>query len=876
VNYRCAILLVLIRVSATADEQASSYFRLALQAIRGGQFTQAEADAEAGLKIDPRSAAGYDLLGIAFDGLGRRTEAERAFREAIRLNSRFLPARNDLGRSLYRTGKVQPAAREFERVLMLDPKNFTANYNLGLIARDARQFVRAAQYLEAARNASPSDASTLFALAAAYLGAGQPDRAFSISRQLVALSPDDPQIRFSLGALLLEWKQYSDAVEHLERARVAEPKNFELLHNLGQAYLHLKNFSKSEDAFLQALSARPDAVDTLYQLAVLYAGENHPDQAIQVLVRARQLSPKRPDVLLLLGREAIDEGFLDDAVDVLADAVRLDTGKIEPHLLLGEALTRKKHLEEALHQYRVVSQITPANPQAYVTLGRTFLYMRRYSDAEEALQKALSLDRANAQAAYYRGLLAADKSDYKSAGRWFAQALASDPNYFPALYDMGVNYIRQEDYTGGRDFLERAKTASPSFAQVYYRLSIVYRHLKDPERAALNFALFKKYEERDEQRRNYYPQGVLEFVKQTQDLPEPERLERYRQQLLRAVEMKPDDLNVLFMLAQVYFRTGQGQKAAEAIGKIILLQPASAQIRLRSASLLTSFHCYPEALVQLREAVEKDSQHGEARFALAALYTRMNRSHDARQVLEAGSADSAAYHNLLGRVLIQEGESARGLRELEQAVNLQPETAIYALDVLLEKGRAGGLHESRRMLEASLTKWPASGSVRFAEGLWLELAHRPEDAGRAYQRAADLSWQWEAPLLGQGHVQASLDAVDRAAMLFASSPWPHWFRALAQRKAAAGSEAAEFRRARELAAAQPEIYPALIADALRQNDCAAAVGIWARMSPLGIAPQLDPSGWCGTKQAANAPVQMLDRYAEWNMLLEMLRNRSED
>ena len=875
-NCPCAILLLLIGVPATADEQAGGYFQRALQAIRRGEFAQAKTDAEAGLKIDARSPAGYDLLGIAFDGLGRGAEAEKAFREALKLNPTFLPAHNDLARSLYRTGKVQPAAREFESVLRLDPKNFTANYNLGLIARDARQFLRAAHYLEAARDASPSDATTLFALAAVYLGAGQPGRASSVSQALVALSPEDPQIRFSLGSLLLEWKQYAEAAGHLEHARVAEPKNFELLHNLGQAYLHLKNFSKSEDAFLQALSVRPDAVDTLYQLAVLYVGEGHPDQAIQVLVRARQLSPRRPDVLLLLGREATDEGFLDDAVDVLTDAVRLDTRKIEPHLLLGEALTRKKHFEEALGQYRIVSEITPANPQAYVALGRTFLYMRRYPDADEALGKALSLDPANAQAAYYRGLVAADKTDYKSAGRWFEQALRSDPKYFPALYDMGVNYIRQDDYTAARDFLERAKNAAPSFAQVYYRLSVVYRRLKDPERAAQSFALFKKYEERDEQRRDYYSQGVLEFVQQTQDLPEPERLERYRQQLLRAVEMKPDDLNVLFMLAQVYFRTGQDQKGADAIGKITLLRPERVQIRLRSASLLTSFHRYPDALVQLREAVKNDTRHGEARFALAALYVRMDRSRDALQVLEAGSADSAAYHNLLGRVLIEEGEAARGLRELQQAFTLQPETTTYAIDLLLEKARAGNFAESRKMLDASLTKWPASSKVRFAEGLWLELAHRPEEAASAYQRAADLAWQWEAPYLGQGHLQVSLEAADRAAILFPSSPWPHWFKVLAQRRTAAGSETAELARALELAAAQPDVYPALVAGALRQNDCAAAAGIWARMSTLGMAPELDPSRWCGTQRAVNEPVPILDRYSEWNMLLEMLRNRTED
>ncbi len=867
-------LLLLLTGSSRGGEQAANYFQRAFDAIRRGEFAQAETDARAGLKIDARSPAGYDLLGIACDGLQHAAEAEKAFRQALELNPRFLPARNDLGRHLYRAGKAEDAWREFERVLQMDPGNFTANYNLGLIARKAKRYEESARRLEAARDASPADASTLLALTAAYLGAEHEDRADAVSRQLVALAPDNPQMRFSLGALLLEWKRYAGAAENFERARAAEPRNFELLHDLGQAYLRLKNFQKSEDAFLQALAVRPDAVDTLYQLAVLYIEQGQPDQAIQVLVRARQYGPGRPDVLLLLGRAAMDEGFLDDAVEVLTEAVRIGAHKMEPHLLLGEAFTRKKAFDQALAQFEAVEKIAPSNPQSAVAIGRTFLYMRRYPEAEREFTKALGIDRANVQSAYYMGLVAVDKADYVGAQRWFDQALRSDPHYFPALYDTGVNWSRRDDYARAREFLERAKVASPSFAQVYYRLSNVYRRLKDPQRAAQNFALFKKYEEREEQRRNYYPQGVLEFVRETQDLPEAARLDRYRQQLVHASEMKPDDLNVLFMLAQVSFRSGKDQEGVAQLAKIAMLQPDSVPIRMRSASLLTEFHHYPEAVAELRAALASHLDSVEARFALAALYDRMDREGDALELLQADTDQSAAYHNLLGRVVIHAAQVPRGLKELEQAATLRSEKEEYTVDLILERTAAGELREAAKAIERAKIKWPASSLVSFAEGFWLERSRRLEDAARAYTRASELSLRWEAPYLALANLRGSSEVLDQAAILFPSSPWPHWYKALIQRKEAPGSEAPATRRALDLAPNQPSVYVAMLADSLRRNDCGTALEMWPLALARQLAPWLDPASWCNAK--GQPQTSRPDPYPEWRILLKMVHDQTED
>lgn len=194
------MIVILIALALAQSPPASQYFKQALDAIRHGDFQTAETQAKAGLKLDPNSPAGYDLLGIAADGLGNSTKAEQAFREAIRLNSRFIPAHNDLARSLYRRGMVKEAIGEFQSTLRLDPRNLTANYNLGLIARDQKRYAEAARYLQAAREIRP-DAPSLFALTGAYLGSGKKEEAVAVAKQLPLLRATHKSV--------FRWEPYS-------------------------------------------------------------------------------------------------------------------------------------------------------------------------------------------------------------------------------------------------------------------------------------------------------------------------------------------------------------------------------------------------------------------------------------------------------------------------------------------------------------------------------------------------------------------------------------------------------------------------------------------------------------------------------------------
>lgn len=870
-------------------QQATNYFDKGFEAIRRGAFEEAEAQVRAGLNLDPRSPAGYDLLGIAYDGQGRFQQAEQAYRKALELNPKFVRARDDLGMSLYRGGNVPAAQQQFARALALDPKNFTANYNLGLIAQKSKRYKESQKYLETARGQAPSDPQVLLALATAYLGTGETERALSVARRGISFDPDNPRIRSSWGALFLEWKQFAEAAEQLEHARALEPQDFEVIYDLGQAYIHLGKYAEAEDAFLHCVSVQGDSVDALYQLAVVYTRSNHADEAIQMLVRARQLAPKRPDVLLLLARESIQEGFVEDAAEVLEECVKIDPDKIEPHLLLGEVFSRNKEFPKALAEYETVVRLEPTNPEYHMLVGRTLKYLGRDAQAEQSLRRALQLGPKNAHAAFYLGLIAADQGNLRAAQSWLERSIQNDSTYMASYYELGVVSMKRQNYVMARKYLDRARTLSPNFAPVYYRLAAAYRRLGEPARADEALALFKKY---DQESRATAPRGILEFVQETQNLPEKDRLERYRAALLKAEERKPDDINLLFMLARIALGLGEKEQAFQTLGKISALQTDSVPVHLRAAALLTSYNFFAEAIGQLESALEKRPDADEARFALASLYAQMHRTAEAGKVLSAMGPKSrgAAYEDLLGRVLGREGNSAAAVRELEGAVTLEPGSDQYVTDLALELALAGRTAEAGRVLEKARRDWPSSSKVLFALGLWQQLASHLEKAEVAFRQAADLSWRWEAPSLALGNLYSksqapgrAVEALDQAVALFPSSPWPHWFKALALTNAAPRLEEqalSELELSQELAPNQPGIYPALLVSALRRNDCGGAARIWTTMTPFGLAKELDPSQWCdpqsdSTSRRTSLPDSLFDQYSETRLLVEMASDNSD-
>lgn len=123
-------LLILMGVPGCGGNSAQACFDRGASRYRHGKFDEAIEAYTKGLALDPHSAVGHNLLGMAYRGKFNATgvtewkEKEIAsFRLAVEADSTFWPAYINLGASLYYMGRKAEAAPFFTRALVLHPDN---------------------------------------------------------------------------------------------------------------------------------------------------------------------------------------------------------------------------------------------------------------------------------------------------------------------------------------------------------------------------------------------------------------------------------------------------------------------------------------------------------------------------------------------------------------------------------------------------------------------------------------------------------------------------------------------------------------------------------------------------------------------------------
>jgi tetratricopeptide (TPR) repeat protein len=349
------------------------------------------------------------------------------------------------------------------------------------------------------------------------------------------------------------------------------------------------------------------------------------------------------------------------------------------------------------------------------------------------------------------------------------------------------------------------------------------------------FVLFQKYERGTEEAQDYHPHGVLSFLAQTQDLSELERLARYKKELLNVAGIKPNDLNVLFMLAQVNFRLGETHDGLTTLDRIVALAPADSSVRIRMAALQQTFGLYSQAAEQLNRFLERNDT-ADVRIALATLYGYMGRTNDAIEILKQKILDSdqtAPYHYLFGRLLIQKGDLAFALQQFERAAALDHDRVEYPSYAGICAAKIGQSGEAAKWLIAAKKKGHNNAMALYADGMSLILEGRSTPASASFQKAIEVSFDWEPPWLALAYaLRDSADEVEKVLnqteSLFPNSPWPHLL------KAKLLNSDLEVERALKLAPCDPRTYEQLLALAVRHGKSDQVKELCQRMADLGI------------------------------------------
>ncbi len=174
----------------------SERMQLANARLRAGQFDQAETEAKAVLKLDPKSADAYSVLGLVADQRGQQAQAGVHYAKAAELAPRNGSLLNNYGAWLCGNGRAGESLDWFDRALA-DPGYGTpasAQANAGACAVKAGQPARAERDLRLALQREPANATALGAMTQLEFDAGRYLQARAFSERRIAAAPADADV----------------------------------------------------------------------------------------------------------------------------------------------------------------------------------------------------------------------------------------------------------------------------------------------------------------------------------------------------------------------------------------------------------------------------------------------------------------------------------------------------------------------------------------------------------------------------------------------------------------------------------------------------------------------------------------------------------
>lgn len=375
---------------APASSQASSKFDRARAELRRGDLTHARADAVEGLKAEPRSVSGLNLLGIIETEQKHYADAIKTFNEALRIEPKAAETHHNLADCYARQGRPDLARSEYGAARTLDrapgdgaaqsPAKPSDTANLGIDYSDSADL-------------KPDGIS------------GSVD-AGGYSSQTRARGSE---LRQALGTL----PPASSAGSGIAARDKAESADFQR----ASALLLGGDYARAADAFGQGAAQFPESSRMMLGLGVADYSRGLYPQAIDALCKAVDLSPDQPEVYFFLAQAySASPANADDVLKRVANYASSHPRNAPAQYY--EAL--------CLWRSRSAPQAGPVDPK----------------QVEDLLRSAIALDPSLAEAHFHLGVVLADQNQDQQAASEFERAVALDPNWAEAHYWLGQVYRR--------------------------------------------------------------------------------------------------------------------------------------------------------------------------------------------------------------------------------------------------------------------------------------------------------------------------------------------------------------------------------------------------------------------------------------------------
>ena len=681
---------------AVADQPTAMLFeQLGIAYGRTGNPKCAIAAFHRALDLEPgRTQSKYELA-LALIEAHAPAEAAEQLHAVIANQPDSFAAHNVLGLAFQDLGRTEDAANEFQTAIRIKPDFALAYYDLAQLRSAQKSYRAAVFYLTQGLSTSPSaemaqQMRTALAVTDAQLG--NYDDAIPLFREASTAQPESAELHFDLATAYAHLKNYTDAVNEYREVLRLDPHRNDAQLLLAKALLNQSLVEESLPVLRDYVQHNPNSPEGLEVLGDALKESSHSQEAIDILQRAIRANPATFKAHYDLGAVLGRSNQLQAAIRELRVAVKLNPDSPDARYQLARLLSRDKEdaaSKEQLARFSALKEEEERQSKAGFFINRASAAFQQghAEEARENYEQALALQPHDPKL-HYNLAIALSKSNAADEQRELRKAIELDPNFFEAHSQLGSSLLSAGRLAEAEHEFRVAEGLDPSSPEALNNLGTVFGREGKNEDAE---KLFQRAIAAD-------PGAPLGFVNLGLTLAAQKKYDDAQQQLHAALKLDPKNIGALNALGMVEDKTGHKEESVATFRELVKLEPNSADAHLQLGIALADASNLDAALIEFSNAIRLAPDSSLAYYNEGRAFYGLHRLDDAHRALESAVKVSPNYVDALLLLGVLEHSSPYATELFRRVIALDPgntEARLYLGRNLLQEGK----HED------AITQW---------------------------------------------------------------------------------------------------------------------------------------------------------------------------
>jgi tetratricopeptide (TPR) repeat protein len=269
----------------TTSPEARQHFAKGLVFFENVRTSEARAEFEAALKLDPNFVSARAMLGSTIFGPDGLRDLEQANSQAAKLpdaERAFIAAAYNS-----RRGDSAGAATEARKLTELRPADPRSHFTLGQsLMFGSEDYAGGSAALQKAIELQPNHGPALNSLGYAQLRQGNAEGAITALQKYVAVDPQEPNAQDSLGEALLAAGRYAEAEAAFRKALDLSPRYYNGWEGIAYCKFYAGDYAGGREAIAKAVETAEQPLEkigsqTILVMAALAARK--PDDAMKAI-----------------------------------------------------------------------------------------------------------------------------------------------------------------------------------------------------------------------------------------------------------------------------------------------------------------------------------------------------------------------------------------------------------------------------------------------------------------------------------------------------------------------------------------------------------------------------------------------------------------